>query len=269
MGHLVFVGDSYCASYYGPLVEDTSVTQISAHYPTYLNLSAEWLGYNFYSYGYPGRSWWYSRNRLLKMFDSEETQTLINNGEPTFYDYTEALIFCHTDANRMNTSDARISTALLYKDKNDLSSEHDPALIKPYKLWSTCLIDGGFQIWAMEQWFKEINQRFGEKPMIHFNVSPYTVEISKQLRGVVYTTPLLNISLGEIVGTSDKVLNSLNDDQRYNHFNQHNQAAMARLIVNTLKNYEPGIRPIDLVKYDFDQPNPNARNWPGENVGSI
>lgn len=269
MGHLVFVGDSYCAAYQGVNTEDTSVAQVNAHYPTYLNLSAEWLDCDFYSFGYPGHSWWYSRNRLLKLLDSPEQQQLKDQGELNFYDFADAFIFCHTDANRLTTSNPRVSTALLQDDLTNLSPYYDSMLSTPYKLWSTLLVDGEFQLWAMERWFEEINQRFGDRPMIHFNVTPYTVDISRQLKGVVYTTPLLNVSIGEVTGTEKEIIeNSLVDDQRYNHFNEHNQSAMARLIVDTLNNYQPGCRPIDLVKYDFDQPNSNAWRWPGSGFGT-
>lgn len=257
MGHLVFVGDSYCAAYQGVQPTD-NLTQVDAEYPTYLNLSAEWLGHIFYSFGYPGRSWWYSRNHLLKLLDSHEQKQLKINNKTTFYDGIAAFIFCHTDANRLNTPNPKISTSLLHP-----SADHDPILAKAYRSWSSMLTDGEFQLWAMERWFEEINHRFGDRPMIHFNVSPYTVEISRTLKGMVFTTPLLTVSIGEIEGTVKDVDESLANDQRYNHLNKHNQSAMARLIVDALENYAPGRYEIDLVKYDFDQPNPNAWRWPG------
>lgn len=262
MGHLVFVGDSYCAAYQGVQPAD-DLTQVDATYPTYLNLSAEWLGHIFFSFGYPGRSWWYSRSQLMKALDSQEQRQLKLDNKTTFYDDIAAFVFCHTDANRLNTSNHKISTALLH-----LPVDHDSNLAKASKLWNSFLVDGEFQLWAMERWFEEINRRFCDRPMIHFNVAPFTVEISRSLKGMVFTTPLLNVSIGEIEGTDKDVDQSLQHDQRYNHFNKHNQSAMARLIVDALQNYAPGQYEIDLVKYDFDQPNPNAWRWPGFGYGT-
>lgn len=261
MGHLVFVGDSYCAAYARPNINTDRIMHIQAKDSTYLDLSADLLGTEFFCFGYPGRSWWFSRSRLLKLLNSPDCRTFLH--------YTDAFIFCHTDANRLNTSNPKVSTVLLNPDPNRKSGiDFDPDLSMPYKLWTATLVDGEFQSWAMEKWFQEINELFGSKPMIHFNCAPFTVEISKQLQGVVYTTPLLHISLGEIVGTDEDVSESLVDDKRYNHFNKHNQSAMARLIADTLKNYQPGCREIDLIKYDFDQPNPNAHRWPNPGFGT-
>ena len=262
MGHLIFVGDSYSASYNHEHCANNSGkmwnrAQISSAYPTYLNLSAEWTGRTLYSHGYAGRSWFYSRHMLLNAFDSIEKLS----------EDTDALIFCHTDAYRMNTTDQRISTALLFKSAAS-SPDFELELHEPYLLWSTLLMDCKFQEWAIEQWFKEINERFGNKQMIHFNMGPWTVESSRQLKGVVYTTPLMNISIGELCGTDEEVMNQVPNDRRYNHFNEHNNQALARLITDTLNNYEPGLRTIDLVKYEFDQPNPNAWRWPDSGYGS-
>jgi hypothetical protein len=262
MGHLIFVGDSYCATYNSDSHADKSDkihdwAQVHSDYPTYLNLSAKWTERTFYSYGYGGRSWFYSRHKLLEALDSIEK----------LYEDTDALIFCHTDGYRMNTTDRRISTVLLFKSASG-SPDFDTELHEPYLLWRTYLMDSKFQEWALGQWFKEINERFADKKMIHFNMGPWTVESSQQLKGVVYTTPLMNISLGELCGTDDEVMNQMALDRRYNHYNEHNNQAMARLIVDTLNNYEPGIRTIDLIKYDFDQPNPNAWRWPDGGYGS-
>lgn len=271
MGHLVFVGDSYCASFQheNPFLEYRCIPHVQSSYPTYLNLSAQQLGCDFYSFGYPGRSWWFSRSGLLKFLHSQEEISLNNPGSPSFYSDIDAFIFCHSDANRLNTSNPGSSTMLL--DPNpDLKAhrDYDPELSLPYKLWSTMLIDEEFQLWAMEKWFQEINELFSDRPMIHFNIAPYTVEISRQLHGVVYTTPLINISVGETTGTDEEISKSMEHDKRYNHFNQHNQSAMADLIVDTLTNYQPGRREIDLIKYNFDQPNSNAYRWPGAGFGT-
>jgi hypothetical protein len=252
--NIIFVGDSYCATFLNTKEESLPSGQVGSHQPTYLNLVANNFDCDLYSFGYAGKSWWYSRCELINFL----------NNNSAWYQNNQAIIFCHTDCNRPNTTDPSIGTGLLSQDNQHTIQA------QAYKLWELEIKDSAFQRWAQDQWFNEINQKFSHIKTIHFNVSFDSVESSQNLLpGSVFTTPLINISLGEFVGSDSEVLSkSTFMDQRPNHFNEKNNQAMANLIIDSLKNYSKGSRPVDLVKYGFDQPNPNAHRWPDPGWGT-
>ena len=134
--------------------------------------------------------------------------------------------------------------------------------------WVVDIVDYPFQDWAQEQWFHEIARTFKDVKQIHFNNYTFTVDNSIAiLPGVVYTTPLIHISLGEATGTDAEVTkNFMSDDQRANHFNTANNIALGELVVATAQNYQPGVYPIDFSTFNITNPNPTR--WPNPRFGT-
>lgn len=263
--NIVFVGDSYCSSWSGPSViphrqaqqYDADVTHCS-----WLDLSASALDANLYSFGFAGRSWYYSRKQLFEHMEYD----------PEWIDSVDVIIFCHTDSSRYNTSNGDIGNEMLnlsYRPHpDDAQYKHKMDLAESLHRWLLDLVDYPYQDWVQEQWFHEIARTFNNVKQIHFNNYPATIEKTTAiLPGVVYTTPLVHISLGEATGTDEEIHTKfLVDDKRVNHFNPLNNRALADIVVATVQNYQPGARSIDLT--DFNITNPNATRWPSPGFGS-
>ena len=83
---------------------------------------------------------------------------------------------------------------------------------------------------------------------------------------MVYQTQLLTVSVGELTGTDDEIVNQIITDQRHNHFNAHNNRALANIVINAVRNYTPGRYDLDLR--EFEQPNPNAHKYPKPGFGT-
>ena len=101
--NIIYIGDSYCASYMpGNKNPQLKTGVVYTSEPTHLNMAAVELGLRLYPFGYAGRSWFYSRSRLMQTL--EHYPDLIND--------TEAVVFFHTDAYRYNTIETAISNSL-------------------------------------------------------------------------------------------------------------------------------------------------------------
>ena len=84
---------------------------------------------------------------------------------------------------------------------------------------------------------------------------------------MVYTTPLVNISIGEITGTEEEIRLSISTKEtRKNHLSSKNNQALAAVIIDSINNYEPGHYAIDTSR--FEQPNANAVNYPNPGYGT-
>lgn len=258
--NIVFVGDSYCSSFKGPSPLPYEFRQQKDHCPTWLDISAQELNLNLYSFGFSGRSWWYSRDKLFRQIEEN----------PRFIAETSAMVFVHTDPWRFNSEDETIGVELVVNN-NDLYSESELRQKSlALKYWVTYLRDNYFQVWAQKQWFKEINSIFGaynDLKMIHFFSFPQIVEYGNELQGAVFTTPLIQISLGELEGTDDELtINGMSGDQRSNHFGTHNNISMGKTVVSEINNYSPGKKSIDLSRFDIV--NPNSHRWPNPGFGT-
>lgn len=254
MKSIIYIGDSYCASFrFQYHMQSEAIGQVHTHLNdvSHLNLAADALGLKLYSFGFAGRSWFYSRNRYYRALDH------IKN----LFTAAEAVVFVHTDAYRCPSIDDNVAVGLGFGFA-DPGAEH---LVEPYQQWQKYLMDPMFMVWAQEQWFREINTLFADKKLIHFtghNDSHVNYSI---LNGMFYTTPLVHLSIGELKGTDSQVIEQLANDTRYNHFNDHNNRALADVVVESVRNYSPGKYQIDKSK--FYQPNPNAFKYPESGFG--
>lgn len=247
MSAIAFVGDSFCASY--GLEEWNSRGcrhwQHGTKDPTYLDIVANTNKYALYPYGFGGKSWWYSRQRFV-----EDLQRI---PKEIFADHLEVIVFCHTNSGRINNAWNR-----------ELSNtDTTPSNIQHYY---KNIFDGDFHDWAQQQWFKEIANRWNHIKTIHFHCFPESVKWSDLLPGVVYTTPLMHISMGELQGTEKEIYQTVQTDKRYNHLNSRNNQALAEYILGTIYDYKPGLYEIDTS--NFDIVNLNAFRWPNTGFGT-
>lgn len=256
--NIVFIGDSYCSSSLDNQAYNESAGQQRNEdpwLPSWVDLASRQLKLDPYSFGAAGRSWYFSRYRWLYHAD----------GDPDFMNQTAVIVFCHTEPNRYNTGNGNVSVSMLntdYKSDDSVNRKKTQAV----RLWATELIDHPFQSWAQKQWFYEIARILAPYPhikQIHFNNFPFTVETSSILTGCVYTTPLIHLSLAELIGTTAEINSqAFQNDPRVNHFNSHNNRAMADLLVDSVNNYKTGRPAIDTTGFDIK--NSNAFNWPNE-----
>jgi hypothetical protein len=127
------------------------------------------------------------------------------------------------------------------------------------------------QDWSQEQWYYEIARDFSDIKQVHFNNYPFTHEKTARILGtvgMVYTTPLIHLSLGEMTGTEEEMTkNGMTQDQRTNHFNDTNNQALAQVLIQAYRNYQPGVYEIDYNGFDIK--NWNAFNWPNPGFGSV
>lgn len=254
MKNIIFIGDSFCCAWRNSLNPDNHY-HTGQYYPvsdtlsSWMDVAADQLDLAVYSFGFPGRSWYFSRTQFLKYLSHT----------PDLLDNASVVVFCHTDHCRMNTSDSSISVAMQMP-----GYQHDSDKALALKMWMTDLVDYRYQTWAQEQWFHEINRIFAPYPdikLIHFNNFPFSIESSKLLNGCVFTTALMHLSLAEFTGTTQEITKrAFDNDQRINHFNEHNNRALGNLVVDAVKNYRTGRFEIDISKFDYN--NPKAVNWP-------
>jgi len=239
--YIAFIGDSFCASARSPSNSKRK------HYP---EIVADHYGFDISAHGYGGVSWWYSRQRF--MHDLKQNPGLEGN--------ISAMVFCHSDPYRFNTSSEHI---FQYPNGlSDFKNKDEKDLSQVQKLWFKYLIDGAFQEWAQMNWFKEITNEWGHIKQIHFHCFPWALPYNHLLTGQRFTTPLVHVSLGELSGTSEEVHKFLLNDIRPNHLSNDNNAVLAEIIIDALDNYADQSQPLDMSKFK-NIINPNAVNFDG------
>lgn len=267
MKYIVFVGDSYCSAWAGPsgLAHQWRQQTFGLRDKdrcSWLDVAAAKLDLELYSFGFSGASWYYSRQQLFKHMASN----------PDWINHVAVMIFCHTDCWRYSTGNGDIGVEMANLTYSPLDCDvppHKLSTAAAYQAWLLHLMDAPYQIWAQTQWFYEIARTLGHVPQMHFCAFPHNVDDAQTiLPGMVFTTPLVHISLGEATGTDAHITQKfMATDQRSNHFNAQNNRALGDLIADSLRNYHAGIRPIDTRKFDIK--NPNAVNWPNPGFGTV
>lgn len=251
--NIIFVGDSYCsdtnqATYdFSGQPEGQSYKKGRPGYPT---IVADHYRADLFCHGYAGKSWWYSRVKFQ--------QALRQN--PSRLANTHAVIFCHTDAMRINSNNKELSTLSLPHNYDTLDSDWLQRygqwglteLADATRLWLRHICDIEFQDWAQQQYFQELAQQYSRIKTIHFHCFEHSVGLSDLLPGMVYTTALGSISAREPGAKSitDNHSSRLNDP-RANHFNKYNNRALAQVIIGAIDNYSPGQYTIDLTEFDI------------------
>ena len=196
MKNIIVVGDSFCASADG-----------------WPNILAQRLNLTLINHGQGGQSWWNVRN-FLNTIDEE---TLTN---------TEVMVFVHTNAERILTSNSQIGFV-------DHSAEPKTEIDKSIQLYYKYIHEPEFLNWAQQQWFLEINQRWSHKKIVHLHSFPWSLDYGKSLSGIKISTNLCSISLNELGADNLELFN----DTRPNHLNNQNNNELAYQLSNLIQNY--------------------------------
>jgi len=246
MKNIVFVGDSFCA-HWGRLGDSESPHRGPGQGPGNGNphqivnvghpgLVAAYWGDRLRCFGYGGKSWWYSWCRFQRTLRQE----------PDLLSQARAVIFFHTDCNRINCQSEPLT--IMHSPTNFAQSDHtdsvaDRALASAYAQYVRHdLYDEDFQQWAQQQYFRTLARDLGHLQTVHFNCFKESVTDSVELLpGAVFTTPLYEVSHRQ-PDTADREL--------ANHLNAHNNQALAQVIIQAVEQYWSGARIIDLANFE-------------------
>ena len=256
--HIAFVGDSFCASVSADVYKVNGVwRQKNAGYP---GIVADHYGAKIHAHGYPGKSWWYSRSKFLDKI----------NKQPEFLDNIIAMIFCHTESNRINSDNEYAFPWNHYGDRPDSSYKNyeDQQIAHAQSQWAKHLLDFEFQEWAHINWFREITREWGHIKQVHFHCFPWTVSHDYLLSGQRFVTPLVHVSLGELDGSADQINYQMSHaDTRKNHLSDDNNLVLAEIIIDALDNYKDQCQPSHMSKFK-NIVNQNYENFPYGDFGT-
>lgn len=210
MKNIIIVGDSFCASENG-----------------WPGMLSQRLGLTLINHGQGGQSWWNVRNFLTNV-----NEEIIAN--------TEVIVFVHTNAGRIPTNNTQLGII-------DHSAEPKTEIEKAVQLYHKYIHEPEFLNWAQQQWFLEINQKWGHKKNVHLHSFPWSVDYGKSLLGLNILTNLCSISLNEL-GT-DKF--ELFNDQRINHLNDYNNNELACQLSTLIQNYAQQNVELDTNAFDL------------------
>ena len=143
-------------------------------FPTHPTLVADYFNWRLIPLGFSGRSWWYSRYRLLDVIKHD-----------AILDHCQVLVFFHTGYSRIKIAHEKTESTV---------TSSDPAVQSYYKH----LYDDDFNRWAQQQWFKEINTVYGHLKTIHFNCFSTSVDYCNLLPGIDRKSTRLNSSHTDI-----------------------------------------------------------------------
>lgn len=232
--YIAFVGDSFCGSLHHDHYE-----RLRRYHPVQFRGTSKkglaWPslvvdgmpGHHLAHYGFCGRSWWYSWQRFWRDWKDRLQQL-------------DMVIFVHTDADRINNA---IDDEIRHGTVDPLISNHDKDLA--VKLYLTCIADRDFHRWCQQQYFRYIREVMPDVPQMHFfsfNLpTPKTCEI---LPGIKFNTPLALLSSAENRINPRQPLPVIVTDTRANHFNDHNNRAMADLVLAHTVDYKSSTQSI-------------------------
>lgn len=250
---IAFIGDSFCCTYGQGDFEahGSQLRQVGTKDPTHPNIVVNHFNAAIDPCGYGGRSWWYSRSK----FEDKWSHRLDQLEKECM-----ALVFFHTEHSRINNN---------WNDKLGMlqNCKSDGATGRAVENYYQHIFDEKFNQWAQEQWFREINRRYGHLKTVHFHCFNDTQRIGHLLPGVVFDTPLLHISIGELTGTCDEIIKKMGlTETRHNHLSEHNNRALAEVIIQAIENMAPGHYNIPMDNFEII--NPNAVKWPHGNFGT-
>lgn len=251
---ILFFGDSFANTGRGCWHKDQ---RFASDYPSYQDLVCDHFGADQLLFGFAGKGWWYSRHHMTHHL----------NENPSDRERLTAVVCMHTDWGRMLISHDTGDLMVRHGDLNIESSDSD--IVRARKYYYTHLWDGNFHKWSMSQWFRELSEMFSSMPIIHFHCFTETQQIQHYLgdKCVIYTTPLVQISVGETTGSDDEIRSKISlDETRYNHFGSENNRALADVIIQDIQNYRPGVQEIDLS--GFKIVNPNCTRYPESGFGT-
>lgn len=234
--YVAFVGDSFCAHVH-PVHHDhldpNPFRCRSGKKSSWPSLVIDGMAdRGLAHYGFGGRSWWYSWQRFWRDWRDRLGKL-------------DMVIFVHTSANRINNS---VDDNLPHV--NLLGGFGDTEKMQAWKYHTAYILDHEFQRWCQQQYFRHIREVMPDVPQMHFFAfdlpTPETCEI---LPGMKFTTPLFLLSAAETGIKNPKKIPDPPFDERCNHFNDHNNHAMADLVLTAALDYRPGAYPIPHLDF--------------------
>jgi hypothetical protein len=213
---LAIVGDSFCSDRDQP-----------TDWPLILS---SMLGVPLVGAGYPGRSWWTTRNWILQNKSTLDQNTL--------------LIVCHTQHGRLPAlNNIGINPGLLQFSKDDYNNhlksiDPDGKLLQLVKdFYTSDLYVDEFYKWTFEAWVKELDEcapdffKVIHIPCFSMKGSP----CFNNLKNSIVATPSLTTSLRE-VSVKEVGQSVIGYDSRRNHLNDHNNQMLAQALCNIINN---------------------------------
>jgi hypothetical protein len=208
--NIIIIGDSFCACATG-----------------WPGILAQHLNLSLINHGLGGQPWWNTRNFLNNI----DQDTLAN---------TDVIVFVHTNSERIPTNNIQIGLV-------DHSAKPKTEIDKAIQLYHKYIHEMEFLNWAQQQWFLEINQRWGHKKIVHLHSFPWSIDHGKLLSGLNIVTNLCSISLNELGVDTFELFN----DQRLNHLNNHNNNELACQLATLIQNYAQQTVQLDTNAFDL------------------
>lgn len=212
---LVIVGDSFCGH-----------RTHKDHWPKMV--SDKLVGENPFDppprgEGYPGASWWSTRNRLIKELRIEPPKVLI---------------ITHTEPHRLpNKDDWGVNFRSAELGQIHRSGSFDKPMPLKFKeacqLYYTQLWMAEYHEWAIQQWFKELDDLIKDvEYVLHFYAfeGEYNNYIFK--KGVTFADPLINYQV-------KRKMFSLKEPVNANHFDVETNRRFADCVLKYINEY-PG-----------------------------
>jgi hypothetical protein len=151
--------------------------------------------------GFPGDSWWLTRQHLLQYLKSPAAQD------------TQVFILCHTDPFRPLTG-------------QQLFKNSEAEIVK--KNYFKYFVDYDISLWAVQNWYQELNQLLQGRRVLHFQSFASSEKPFGHLQGQKVITPLVELSL-----FANPEIDFMNDPRR-NHFDIDHNQKFADLVLECL-----------------------------------
>jgi len=211
---IVYIGDSFCAQYANGNIKARNEHQGTKDY-SHIDMAAEIMATQYVCHGYAGASWWYS----YKQFKEWIPDNMDTMGKLT------ALVFFHTNPGRINTDRVIFGNSKEYEN-----------YVRHYH--ST-----DYNVWAQKQYFRDLGREWHNVKTIHF--ACFDIPYMDLLPGVVYTTPLFDLSVSGVWDGGSSGWDGRNDDPRPNHFGLEGNRRIAESVVSGICQYKPGQYQLD------------------------
>ena len=199
MPNLFIVGDSYC--YYR--------SDPQSHWPARL---AQNLKCKLHGRGFPGQGWWPTRKAILEYASTDD------------FSATDLFVICHTEPCRIISGNPNLLT-------DDIESTK--------KTYFTYIQSDDVSSWAVTNWYKELNDIFKNKPVLHlpcFHHSEFSM-----LHGKKLLTSLSEISIQSAGGNlklpywgGKTISKKMNEYE--NHFSPETNRAFADFLTDKFLN---------------------------------
>jgi len=157
--------------------------------------------------GFPGDSWWHTRQHLLQYLATKKSIK------------TELFVFCHTDPYRFLTSQ------IFFQNPDALAIKNQ---------YLKYFLDYDIGEWTTKHWYLELNELLKNRQVIHLQCFSSSQTIFPLLSGCRIVTPLVELSLKDNETIDEWRMPGQHEDVRRNHFNPAQQQSLAQKIVDCL-----------------------------------